>query len=64
MTPDRPEPLPFPSSLCHSCTAPIRYVVTDRGSVFMRCPVFDKYPQQPVRSCPRYAAAPPVASEG
>jgi hypothetical protein len=45
------QPLPFPESLCHSCAAPPRYVTTDRGSVFIYCPVFNKYPPQPVTAC-------------
>lgn len=49
-----PEPLPFPLSLCHSCAAPPRYVTSDRGSVFVYCPIFKKYPPQPVLECPRY----------
>jgi len=43
--------LPFPESLCHSCAAPPRYVTSDRGSVFIYCPVLGKYPPQPVLSC-------------
>ena len=46
-----PEILPFPSSLCHRCAAPPRYVRTDKGSVFMQCPILKGYPPQPVRSC-------------
>ena len=48
--PGAPE-LPFPTSLCHQCAAPPRYVTSDRGSVFIHCPVFKAYPPQPVRSC-------------
>ena len=44
-------PLPFPESLCHACAAPPRYVTSDRGSVFIYCPVLQKYPPQPVLSC-------------
>lgn len=54
-------PLPFPESLCHSCAAPPRYVTSDRGAVFIYCPVLAKYPPQPVLSCsafrPREAPA-------
>mgnify|MGYP003446148061 CR=1 FL=1 len=42
---------PFPSSLCHACAAPPRYVETDKGSTFIHCPVLNRYPPQPVRSC-------------
>jgi len=52
-----PDPLPFPESLCHSCAAPPRYVRSDRGSVFIHCPILKKYPAQPVRSCPAYVPA-------
>jgi hypothetical protein len=45
----------FPASLCHSCNAPPRYVTSDRGSVFIYCPVFKRYPPQPVLSCEAYA---------
>jgi len=45
---------PFPESLCHSCAAPPRYVTTDRGVVFIYCPVFRQYPPQPVRVCAEY----------
>ena len=38
---------PFPESLCHTCAAPPRYVVSDRGSVFIHCPVLQLYPPQP-----------------
>jgi hypothetical protein len=52
---DGPErSLPFPESLCHSCAAPPRYVTSDRGSVFVYCPIFKKYPPQPVRECSGY----------
>jgi hypothetical protein len=42
---------PFPTSLCHRCAAPPRYVRTDKGSVFLHCPILKRYPAQPVRSC-------------
>jgi len=51
--PDPPAP-PFPDSLCHSCAAPPRYVQSDRGSVFILCPILRRYPPQPVRSCTEY----------
>lgn len=46
-----PQALPFPSSLCHGCAAPPRYVRTDKGAVFMLCPILKGYPPQPVHSC-------------
>jgi hypothetical protein len=54
---DRPA-LPFPESLCHACAAPPRYVTSDRGSVFIYCPVFQKYPPQPVLSCSAFRPRP------
>jgi hypothetical protein len=42
---------PFPESLCHRCAAPPRYVTSDRGSVFIHCPVLQRYPPQPVLAC-------------
>jgi RimJ/RimL family protein N-acetyltransferase len=48
--------LPYPDSLCHRCAAPPKYVRT-ATSVFIRCPLLpEKYPRQPVRSCPAYVA--------
>jgi len=29
-------------------------VTSDRGSVFVYCPIFKKYPPQPVIECPKY----------
>lgn len=53
--PGAPE-LPFPTSLCHSCAAPPRYVHTQR-STFILCPLLaDKYPRQPVVQCTLYRA--------
>lgn len=49
--PPRP---PYPESLCHSCAAPPRYVVSDRGSVFIHCPLLKAYPPQPVLTCSLY----------
>ena len=48
-----PEPaaLTFPESLCHRCAAPPRYVTSDRGSVFIYCPLLQRYPPQPVTAC-------------
>jgi len=45
---------PFPESLCHSCSAPPRYVKSDRGSVFIHCPILQRYPPQPVIRCGEY----------
>lgn len=51
------EGLPFPTSLCHRCAAPPRFVRGAR-SVFILCPVRpDRYPRQPVVECPYYRAA-------
>jgi len=48
--------LPFPDSLCHTCAAPPKYIRTSR-SIFLFCPIFKKYPPQPVRACPEYRPA-------
>ncbi len=49
-----PNPLPFPDSLCHRCAAPPKYVRTER-STFILCPILpNKYPPQPVRTCPHF----------
>jgi hypothetical protein len=49
-----PDELPFPESLCHRCAAPARYVRT-ASSTFILCPLLpEKYPPQPVRSCPLF----------
>ncbi len=58
MTGTPPAPLPFPASLCHRCAAPPRYVTSDRGSVFVQCPVLKAYPPQPVVTCPAYVPRP------
>jgi len=52
--PEAPEARPFPDSLCHACAAPPRYVTSDRGAVFIYCPVLRKYPPQPVLDCPEF----------
>lgn len=59
----------FPDSLCHDCGAPPRYITNDRGSTFLFCPLFKRYPPQPVRECekflPRAAPlVPPGEGEG
>jgi hypothetical protein len=47
-----PQPsLPFPESLCHRCGAPPRFVTSDRGAVFIYCPLLKCYPGQPVLAC-------------
>jgi|GEM_PF-854217 len=52
--PVEPVELPFPGSLCHRCAAPPRYVKT-RTSTFILCPILpNKYPRQPVVSCPAF----------
>jgi hypothetical protein len=56
------EPPPFPESLCHSCGAPPRYVTTDRGSVFIYCPLLRCYPGQPVLACEAYRPVPPATA--
>ena len=49
---ETPVELPFPSSLCHRCAAPPRYVTSAKGSVFILCPLLPgKYPPPPVRTC-------------
>jgi hypothetical protein len=46
--------LPFPESLCHRCAAPPRYIRTPT-SLFILCPLLpEKYPRQPVLSCPLF----------
>lgn len=47
---------PFPASLCHRCAAPPRYVTSDRDSVFIYCPVLQRYPPQPVTACEAFVA--------
>jgi hypothetical protein len=52
--------LPFPESLCHRCAAPPRYVRTER-SVFVMCPLVpEKYPRQPVVTCPLFRQRDPT----
>ena len=63
---ERPPPDPklrerlFPESLCHVCAAPVRYVTNDRGSTFLYCPIFKRYPPQPVRACEKFAPIRPA----
>ena len=64
---DEGDGLPFPDSLCHRCAAPPRYIRTER-SVFVYCPIFRRYPPQPVGECdrfvPRSEAGPTGAPRG
>ena len=57
---DGAEARPFPGSLCHSCAAPPRYIRTER-SEFIYCPVFKRYPPQPVGECDGYVPRPDPA---
>jgi nucleoside-diphosphate-sugar epimerase len=52
--------LPFPDSLCHACAAPPKYVRTTR-SIFIFCPLFRRYPPQPVAACPKFVPREPAA---
>jgi hypothetical protein len=57
--PRRAPELPFPTSLCHRCAAPPRYIET-RTSTFILCPILpNKYPPQPVLRCPAFKPRPP-----
>jgi hypothetical protein len=59
-----PEPLPFPTSLCHRCAAPPRYVQT-KTSTFILCPLLPgKYPPQPVHACALFRPADPEKTGG
>jgi hypothetical protein len=51
--------LPYPTSLCHRCAAPPRYVRT-KTSTFVMCPLLpQKYPPQPVSRCALFRPKPP-----
>ena len=50
--------MPYPESLCHACAAPPRYVKSDRGSVFIYCPILKRYPPQPVHECEAFRPRP------
>lgn len=54
------ESLPFPDSLCHACAAPPRYIRTAKAT-FIFCPIFKKYPPQPVSSCEAFRPKEPEA---
>jgi hypothetical protein len=46
-----PRDLPFPTSLCHQCSAPPRYL-QGKSTTFILCPRLPKrYPPQPVTKC-------------
>jgi len=56
--------LPFPTSLCHTCAAPPRYIRTQR-STFILCPLLPtKYPPQPVARCPLYQPRERLRADG
>ncbi|HPH27141.1 MAG TPA: hypothetical protein PLA87_09865 [Pseudomonadota bacterium] len=56
-----PTALPFPSSQCHRCGAPPRYITSGKGSVFIMCPVLpSKYPPQPMSGCPKFTPKKPA----
>jgi len=52
------DPRLFPESLCHDCAAPPRFVTSDRGAVFIYCPVLKRYPPQPVVACEAFVPKP------
>ncbi|MBM7116206.1 hypothetical protein [Archangium primigenium] len=55
-----PPDLPFPTSLCHRCAAPPKYVRT-KTSTFILCPLLpNKYPPQPVLRCALFRPRPAV----
>ena len=45
---------PFPDSLCHACAAPPRLIQTAKAT-YIFCPIFKRYPPQPVRECDRFS---------
>jgi hypothetical protein len=57
-----PEPAegepPFPDSLCHACAAPPRLIRTAKAT-YIFCPIFKRYPPQPVRECDRFVPRDP-----
>lgn len=54
---------PFPESLCHRCGAPPRLVTSDRGSVFIYCPILERYPPQPVAQCDVFVPTVPAVAD-
>jgi hypothetical protein len=58
-----PSELPYPTSLCHGCAAPPRYVRT-KTSTFVMCPLLpQKYPPQPVSRCMLFRPKPPTTEQ-
>ena len=62
MPPDE-ERLPFPESLCHACAAPPRYIKTAKA-IYIFCPIFKKYPPQPVLACEAFRPKNPPDDPG
>jgi len=61
---ENPSALPFPTSLCHRCAAPPKYVRT-KTSTFILCPLLpNKYPPQPVLRCGLFRPKHPEGNEG
>ena len=54
----------FPESLCHDCAAPPRFITSGRGSTFLFCPIFKRYPPQPVRACEKFLPKAPPRPPG
>lgn len=52
--PAEDEEPPFPDSLCHACAAPPRLIRTAKAT-YIFCPIFKRYPPQPVRECDRFS---------
>ena len=61
--PAEEEPLPFPDSLCHVCAAPPRLIKTAKAT-YIFCPIFKRYPPQPVRDCDRFTPREPPSDAG
>ncbi len=54
--------LPFPDSLCHRCAE--RRVVAGARSSFLLCSAGeDRYPRQPVVTCPLFRPADPAVTD-
>jgi hypothetical protein len=56
--PPEVEELSFPDSLCHACAAPPRLIRTAKAT-YIFCPIFKRYPPQPVRECERFSPRDP-----
>jgi len=54
----------FPGSLCHDCGAPPKWITNSRGSTFLYCPIFRRYPPQPVLACREFVPLPPEVASG